>query len=102
MVLFRAGTYCESWSDDLDMKFMNSDMNSKKMRKFFRNSNSKKNFAIFAGLRKIAKRSEFASLRFAEKIPGFAFASLRFLIRKKIRFRFAFAIDFWPKFTALL
>ena len=66
MVLFRAGTYCESWSDDLDMKFMNSDMNSKKMRKFFRNSNSKKNFAIFA-----------------EKIPGFAFASLRFLIRKK-------------------
>ena len=101
MVLFRAGRYCESWSDDLDMKFMNSDMNSKKMRKFFRNSNSKKNFAIFAGLRKIAKRSEFASLRFAEKIPGFAFASLRFLIRKKIRFRFAFAIDFWPKFTAL-
>ena len=71
------------------------------MRKFFRNSNSKKKFAIFAGLRKIAKRSEFASLRFAEKIPGFAFASLRFLIRKKIRFRFAFAIDFWPKFTAL-
>ena len=52
MVLFRAGTYCESWSDDLDLKFMNSDMNSKKMRKFFRNSNSKKNFAMKEAKRK--------------------------------------------------
>ena len=50
----------------------------------------------------MAKRSEFASLRFAEKNSVFAFASLRFLIRKKIRFRFAFAIDFWPKFEALV
>ena len=49
----------------------------------------------------MAKRSEFASLRFAEKISVFAFASLRFLIRKKIRFRFAFAIGFRPKFEAL-
>jgi hypothetical protein len=39
---------------------MNSDMNSKKILEIFRNSNSKKNFAIFAGLRKMAKRSEFA------------------------------------------
>jgi hypothetical protein len=35
MVLFRAGTYCEIWSDDLDM---NSDMNSKKIAQIFRNS----------------------------------------------------------------
>ena len=82
MVLFRAGTYCEIWSDDLDM---NSDMNSKKMRKFFRNSNSKKNFAIFAGLRKIAKRSE------AKRSEA---KSLRFASQKKFRIslslRFAF------------
>ena len=65
MVLFRNGTYCESWSDDLDMKFMNSDMNSKKMRKFFRNSNSKKKFAIFAGLKRIRRKNSGFRFRFA-------------------------------------
>ena len=51
---------------------------------------------------KLRKRSEFASLRFAENNLTFASLSLRNFFRKKIRFRFAFAIDFLPEFGSLL
>jgi hypothetical protein len=69
MVLFRAGTYCEIWSDDLDM---NSDMNSKKLRKSSEILIEKK----FRNFRRIAKNGEAKRIRFAEKNLVFAFASL--------------------------
>ncbi len=47
------------------------------------------------------KRSEFASLRIAFWHWGFASLRFRFLIRKKNRFRFAFAIGFWPELDTL-
>ena len=82
MVLFRARTYCESSSDDLDM---NNDMSSKKFCKFSEILIEKKN----RNFRRIAKNCEAKRIRFA---------SLR---RKNSGFRFRFASLFESKKNSL-
>ena len=74
---------------------------AKNFAQFFRAKFSFKFSHFSQNCEKLRKRSEFASLRFAENNLTFASLSLRNFFRKKIRIRFAFAIDFLPEFGSL-